>query len=66
MIAKTPTFAATCDACGDQTEVPLENRGNGLWYDGGVDSALEALGWYVLGDTVVCDLCHAQSLDGVG
>ncbi len=64
MIAKTPTLAAICDACGDQTAVPLEYRGNGNWYDGGVDSFLDELGWYVLGDTAICDLCHAESLDG--
>ena len=64
MIEKVPTLTAICDACGDRQQVALESRGNGLWYDGEVDSALEALGWYLLGDTAICDFCHAQSLTG--
>ena len=65
MIAKEPVLKATCDACGDELDIPLANRGNGLWYDGKVDAALEAQGWYVMGNLCVCDLCHEQSLEDV-
>lgn len=63
MIAKIPSLTATCDACGDEAAVPLERRGNGLWYDGRVDSELETRGWYVVGDLAICDLCHADGLE---